>query len=87
MKRTASLTPIPKRCQLITARSVDWLIVVLVPAWLMVAWPATTCPPVGAPHAPPENASITLSAIPLCACPGRHSHSEARLSHIAMKGL
>src|ERR1700712_989749 len=39
---------IEKLCQLISARSVDWLMTVLLPPWLViVAAPVTTVPPVG----------------------------------------
>ena len=39
--------PIEKLCQLAAILAVAWLMVMLLPLWLMVALPPTTVPPVG----------------------------------------
>jgi hypothetical protein len=47
LKRTAAWLPMSKPCQLMTARSLPWLMVICLPFWPMLAWPAATWAPVG----------------------------------------
>ena len=57
LKRTDSSAPTEKLRQLMTARSVLWLMVVAVPLWLMLAAPRATEPPSGPAKAGPTKPS------------------------------
>ena len=47
LKRTASLLPMLKFCQLMARFWLLWVMVVVVPAWTIAPVPALICPPVG----------------------------------------
>src|SRR5512135_2897773 len=50
-KFTVSCAVVLKLCQLRERFWLDWLMVVVLPDWLMLPLPAVTCPPVGAASA------------------------------------
>ncbi len=61
-KLTVSWAPTLKLFQFSAACWLDCRMVVLLPCWLMLAVPATTCPPVGAASAGPPSASAVMAA-------------------------
>ena len=66
-KFTVSLGVMLKLFQLMEALLVDWLMVVVVPLWLMFAEPVMTCPPVGEAKAsvlPATSAETTREIFP-----------------------
>src|SRR5215831_10915053 len=76
-KRTDSSELIPKVCQLMAARSVPWVISVLVPERLTLACPATTCSPVGPAHAGPTPArSANATALATGRIDGRKAEAK-----------
>ena len=68
-KFTVSWAVVLKLCQLTERFWLAWVMVVVVPAWVMEPEPETTCPPVGAAKTKPGKSSsaaaISLRAVPL----------------------
>ena len=57
LKLTVSAGAMLKLCQFMDALFVDWLMLVVLPAWTMAAVPLVTTPPVGRANAGPDDRS------------------------------